>query len=255
MAFLEVRDLTIKFGGLIAVDHMNFNVDKGEIVSIIGPNGAGKTTVFNMLTGLYIPNNGSMIFEGQELKGKRPQDIVRLGIARTFQNIRIFNDMRVIENVLIGAQLDMKYNLLDTIFRTKKFKHEERKKTALVLDFLHRLNFDDKANMFASSLPYGDMRKLEILRAMATGAKFLLLDEPAAGMNPLESENLITFISDLAKESGYTILLIEHDMNVVMNVADRIYVLNYGKLIAEGKPEAIQANPAVIKAYLGGGIE
>lgn len=252
MAYLEVKGLSIHFGGLIAVDCMNFYVNKGEIVSIIGPNGAGKTTVFNMLTGLYLPSTGSMIFQGQELKGKRPQDIVKLGIARTFQNIRIFNDMRVIENVLVGAQLHMKYNLIDTIFRTKKLKNEERKKTAEVLDFLHQLNFEDKADMYANSLPYGDMRKLEILRAMATGAKFLLLDEPAAGMNPLETENLISFIYEIAKGRGYTILLIEHDMNVVMNVADRIYVLNYGKLIAEGKPDEIRTDPTVIKAYLGG---
>ncbi len=252
MAYLEVKGLSIHFGGLIAVDCMNFHVNKGEIVSIIGPNGAGKTTVFNMLTGLYLPSTGSMIFQGQELKGKRPQDIVKLGIARTFQNIRIFNDMRVIENVLVGAQLHMKYNLIDTIFRTKKLKNEERKKTAEVLDFLHQLNFEDKADMYANSLPYGDMRKLEILRAMATGAKFLLLDEPAAGMNPLETENLISFIYEIAKGRGYTILLIEHDMNVVMNVADRIYVLNYGKLIAEGKPDEIRTDPTVIKAYLGG---
>lgn len=254
MALLEVKDLTIQFGGLVAVDHMSFIVEEGEIISIIGPNGAGKTTVFNMLTGLYTPDSGSMVFMGNELKGKRPQDIVRLGMARTFQNIRIFNDMRVIENILIGSQLDMKYNLFDAIFRTKKFRTEERKKAAEAMDFLYRMNFEDKAHVFAGSLSYGDMRRLEILRAMATGAKILLLDEPAAGLNPLESETFTKFISKMAKDNGYTIILIEHDMNVVMNVADRIYVLNYGKLIAEGKPDDIRRNPAVVNAYLGGAI-
>ncbi len=252
MSFLEVKDLTIKFGGLIAVDHLSFNVNEGEVISIIGPNGAGKTTVFNMLTGLYTPSSGSMIFKGQNLIGMRPQDIVRLGIARTFQNIRIFNEMRVIENILIGSQLDMEYNLFDTIFRTKRFRLEESKKTAEVMDFLYRMKFEDKAHAFAGSLSYADMRRLEILRAMATGAKILLLDEPAAGMNPLESEIFIEFVSEIARDEGYTIILIEHDMNVVMNVADRIYVLNYGKLIAEGIPEEIRANPTVINAYLGG---
>lgn len=252
MALLEVKDLTIQFGGLVAVDHVNFQVDKGEIVSIIGPNGAGKTTIFNLLTGLYTPTAGRVIFEGEEIQGRRPQDIVKMGIARTFQNIKIFNELRVIENIMIGSHIRTNYNFFQAIFKTKKYHDEEREKCAAALEFLESMNFADKADMYAASLPYGDMRRLEILRAMASGAKLLLLDEPAAGMNPQESAELVQFISKIAKEDGFTVLLIEHDMNVVMNVADRIYVVDYGKKIAEGLPEEIRVNPDVIRAYLGG---
>ena len=252
MALLEVKDLTIQFGGLVAVDHVNFQVDKGEIVSIIGPNGAGKTTIFNLLTGLYTPTAGRVIFEGEEIQGRRPQDIVKMGIARTFQNIKIFNELRVIENIMIGSHIRTNYNFFQAIFKTKKYHDEEREKCAAALEFLESMNFADKADMYAASLPYGDMRRLEILRAMASGAKLLLLDEPAAGMNPQESAELVQFISKIAKEDGFTVLLIEHDMNVVMNVADRIYVVDYGKKIAEGLPEEIRVNPGVIRAYLGG---
>ena len=252
MALLDVKDLTIQFGGLVAVDHVNFHIDKGEIISIIGPNGAGKTTIFNLLTGLYTPTAGSITFEGQRIDGMRPQDIVKMGIARTFQNIKIFNDLRVIENIMIGSHVRTDYNFLQAIFKTKKYHDQEREKCAAALNFLKSMHFDDKANMYAASLPYGDMRRLEILRAMASGAKLLLLDEPAAGMNPQESAELVEFISKIAKEDGYTVLLIEHDMNVVMNVAERIYVVDYGKLIAEGVPEEIRTNPEVIRAYLGG---
>jgi branched-chain amino acid transport system ATP-binding protein len=253
MALLDVKNLTIQFGGLVAVDHVNFHIDQGEIISIIGPNGAGKTTTFNMLTGLYHPTEGTIQFEGREIIGKRPQDIVKMGIARTFQNIRLFTDLRVIENVMIGSQVHTNYNLFDAIFRSKRFRKEERERTAEALAFLKQMHFEDKSDLYAGSLPYGDMRRLEILRAMASGAKLLLLDEPAAGMNPHESEELVHFISKIVKEDGYTVLLIEHDMNVVMNVADRIYVLDYGKLIAEGSPDEIRSNPRVIEAYLGGG--
>lgn len=252
MALLEVKDLTIQFGGLVAVDHVNFQVDKGEIVSIIGPNGAGKTTIFNLLTGLYTPTAGRVIFEGEEIQGRRPQDIVKMGIARTFQNIKIFNELRVIENIMIGSHIRTNYNFFQAIFKTKKYHDEEREKCAAALEFLESMNFADKADMYAASLPYGDMRRLEILRAMASGAKLLLLDEPAAGMNPQESAELVQFISKIAKEDGFTVLLIEHDMNVVMNVAERIYVVDYGKKIAEGLPEEIRVNPDVIRAYLGG---
>lgn len=252
MALLDVKDLTIQFGGLVAVDHVDFHVEPGEIVCIIGPNGAGKTTVFNLLTGLYAPTAGTITFEGQEIQGNRPQDIVQRGIARTFQNIKIYNKLRVIENIMIGSHIRTNYNVFDALFRTKKFHEQEREKCAMAKEFLKSMNFDDKADTFAGSLPYGDMRRLEILRAMASGAKLLLLDEPAAGMNPQESAELVEFIGKIAKEDGFTILLIEHDMNVVMNVADRIYVLDYGKLIAQGLPEEVRTNPDVIRSYLGG---
>ncbi|KAA3384481.1 ABC transporter ATP-binding protein [Akkermansia muciniphila] len=252
MSLLDVKDLTIQFGGLVAVDHVNFHINEGEIISIIGPNGAGKTTIFNMLTGLYVPGEGTIEFEGQQIQGKRPQDIIKMGIARTFQNIKIFNDLRVIENIMIGSHVRTNYGFLDAIFKTKKYHREEREKCAAALEFLESMHFADKADMYAASLPYGDLRRLEILRAMASGAKLLLLDEPAAGMNPQESAELVEFISKIVKEDGYTVLLIEHDMNVVMNVADRIYVVDYGKLIAEGLPEEIRTNPDVIRAYLGG---
>ena len=251
LVLLEVDNLTIKFGGLVAVDNFSFKVDKGEIISIIGPNGAGKTTVFNIITGLYIPNSGTIKFEGKNIIGKKPQEILAAGIARTFQNIRIFQDLRVIENVLIGGHQKTNYNLFSAVFRTPKFRRIEAERTAEAIKFMQKLNFADKSDMYAGSLPYGDMRKLEIIRAMATEQKLLLLDEPAAGMNPHESLELVKFIKEI-RDMGYTILLIEHDMNVVMNLAERIYVLDYGKLIAEGKPEEIRKNPEVIRAYLGG---
>lgn len=252
MSLLEAKDLTIHFGGLVAVDHVSFHVEQGEIVSIIGPNGAGKTTVFNLLTGLYKPTDGTVIFDGQAIEGKRPQDIVRLGMARTFQNPKVFTKLRVIENIMVGSHIHTQYNVLDATFKTKKYREQEKERCAEALAFLDEMGFGDKADMYAGSLPYGDLRRLEIVRAMASGAKLLLLDEPAAGMNPQESAQLVEFIHRIAKKDGYTVILIEHDMNVVMNVADRIYVLDYGKLIAQGLPEEIRTNPDVIRAYLGG---
>ncbi len=252
MALLDVKNLSIHFGGLAAVDHVDFFVDQGEIVSLIGPNGAGKTTIFNLLTGLYTPSSGTIVFDGVKIENMRPQDIVRLGIARTFQNIKIYPNLRVVENIMIGSHIHTDYNLLDAVFRTRRFREQEKEKYQAAMDFLKSMDFDDKADMYAGSLPYGDMRRLEILRAMASGAKLLLLDEPAAGMNPQESADLVQFIGKIAKEDGFTILLIEHDMNVVMNVAERIYVFDYGKMIAQGLPEEIRTNPNVIRAYLGG---
>ena len=251
MGFLSAENITIQFGGLRAVDNVSFHVDQGEIVSLIGPNGAGKTTVFNMLTGVYQLTDGKINFLDARIDGKTPQEIVTRGISRTFQNLRLFPKMRVIENVLVGTHINTKYNFFQGLFRTPAFRREESEKTVKAIEILESIGLGKYVNSYAESLPYGEQRKVEIARAMATDAKLLLLDEPAAGMNPAESEELLRFIRHL-KEIGYTVLLIEHDMNVVMNISDRIYVLDHGKLIADGLPEEIANNEQVIHAYLGG---
>ena len=251
MAFLKVENITIRFGGLTAVDSVSFHVDQGEIVSLVGPNGAGKTTVFNMLTGVYQVTEGDMEFMGQKLLDKTPQEIVKLGISRTFQNLRLFPKLRVVENVLVGMHIHTHYNFFQGLFHTPAYRRQEAENIAKAVEILDSIGMGKHINDYAGSLPYGDQRKVEIARAMATDAKLLLLDEPAAGMNPAESETLLQFIRHL-KSIGYTVLLIEHDMNVVMNVSDRIYVLDHGKLIAEGLPDEIANNQAVIDAYLGG---
>jgi branched-chain amino acid transport system ATP-binding protein len=247
---LQVKDLSIQFGGLKAVDDVDFHVNKGEIVSIIGPNGAGKTTVFNMLTGVYVPTGGHIVFDGEEIQGKSPQAIVKAGMARTFQNIRLFCDMRVIQNVLLGMHTNTDYNFFDLVFRTKRFRESEQEKQQKAVDILRFLDLDRYLHDYPTNLPYGDQRKVEIARAIATDAKLILLDEPAAGMNPEESEELLSFIRSLASK-GFTIVLIEHDMNLVMNISDRIYVLDHGRKIAEGLPQDIATNKDVIIAYLG----
>ncbi|HIU87592.1 MAG TPA: ABC transporter ATP-binding protein [Candidatus Avilachnospira avistercoris] len=249
---LEVNGITKVFGGLTAVENVEFKVGQGEIVSIIGPNGAGKTTIFNMLTGVYKVNAGTIVFEGKEIQNKAPREIVKAGIARTFQNIRLFPTMRVIENVLVGEHININYNFLDLLFKTKKYKSEEKAAHERAISLLNELELGDEINNYAKNLPYGMQRKLEIARAIATNAKLVILDEPAAGMNPQESEELKNFILKL-RDRGITILLIEHDMNVVMDISDRIYVIDHGRKIAEGYPKDIATNERVITAYLGSG--
>lgn len=251
MAYLEAKGITKRFGGIVAVDQVSFEVEQGEIVSIIGPNGAGKTTIFNMLTGVYTIDEGEVIFEDKPIHNIKPQRIVEAGISRTFQNIRLFSDLRVVENVLVGTHIKTGYNLADSVFRTKRFRKAEDEKVYEAIQILRSIGLDGRRDDYAQNLPYGDQRKLEIARAIATGAKILLLDEPAAGMNPQESAELLVFIRSL-KKKGYTIIMIEHDMSVVMNISDRIYVIDHGKPIAKGLPEEIANNEKVIEAYLGG---
>jgi len=248
---LKIEGIKKSFGGILALDGVSLELNEGEIVSIIGPNGAGKTTVFNILTGVYTLDEGRIIFKGEEIQNKAPIHIVKSGISRTFQNIRLFNDLRVIENVLIGSHLNTKYGFFSGIFRTGKFKEEEDRETLRAIELLKAIGLDHRRDEYAANLPYGDQRKLEIARSLATGAKLILLDEPAAGMNPKESAELMEFIKKI-RTMGYTVLMIEHDMSVVMNISDKIYVIDHGKPIANGLPEEIAVNEEVIKAYLGG---
>ena len=250
MALLEVRGLTKKFRGLTAVEDLSCDVEEGKIISIIGPNGAGKTTVFNMLTGYYKVTSGKITFEGRDITNKPIETIFKAGISRTFQNLRLFPHMRVIENVMIGNHIHTRYSLLDLLFRTQKFRRTEKETTQNAIKVLKSIGLENEISSYAGNLPYGVQRKLEIARALVSGAKLVLMDEPAAGMNAAETDELLQFIQR-QNQKGYTILLIEHDMNIVMNISDWIFVLDYGKLIASGSPEDIAKNPAVIEAYLG----
>ena len=256
MTLLKVDNLTKNFGGLTAISHVDLEIKKNELVGLIGPNGAGKTTLFNLLTGVYVPSGGSITFNPNkaiyELGGKNTSQIGQMGIARTFQNIRLFKELSVLENVRIGMHSELGANLFQSFFRTKKYYHTEVEITEKALDLLKIFNMEDKAEEKASNLPYGDQRKLEIVRALGTNPKLLFLDEPAAGMNARESHELTELIQQIHNEFDLAIVLIEHDMKVIMNISERIYVLEYGKKIAEGTPQDIQRNQHVIQAYLGG---
>lgn len=251
MALLEVKNLTKKFGGLTAVSNFNLTLNKGEIVGLIGPNGAGKTTVFNLLTGVYQPTEGSIDLEGRSLLGLKPYQITERGMARTFQNIRLFKDLTVLDNVRIANHLRTKSTMLEAVLRLPRFLKEEEETTAKAMNILQMVKLDHRRDEIAKSLPYGEQRRLEIARALATGTKILFLDEPAAGMNPQETHDLMEFIGWIRDEFDLTIILIEHDMKLVMKVCERLLVLDYGAVIAEGLPEEIKNNKRVIEAYLG----
>jgi branched-chain amino acid transport system ATP-binding protein len=248
---LEVIDLGIDFGGLTAVNDFNLKVYNNEIVGLIGPNGAGKTTVFNMLTKVYQPSRGTIKFCGQDTAGMSVVEMNKAGIARTFQNIRLFSNMSVIDNVKIGMNNQITYNNIEAVLRLPKYREQEAKVTEEAMELLRIFGLDKDADLIAGNLPYGAQRRLEIARAMATKPKLLLLDEPAAGMNPQETADLMDMIRFVRDHFHIAILLIEHDMKLVMGICERISVLNYGMLLAEGTPAEIQANPQVIKAYLG----
>ncbi len=251
MSLMEITNLNKSFGGLSAVLDFNFQIDKHELVGLIGPNGAGKTTVFNLITGVYKPDSGNIIFDGQDITGLAPYTICARGLARTFQNIRLFNDLSVLDNVKIAAHKNVTYGLISTVLRTPGFFKGEKQIEEEALEYLEIFKLDNKRSELAKNLPYGEQRRLEIARAMATKPTLLILDEPAAGMNPQETRELMNLIEWIRQNFELTILLIEHDMSLVMGVCERIYVLDYGQIIAEGLPEEIRNNKEVIEAYLG----
>lgn len=251
MALLEVKNLSITFGGLKAVDNLNLEIEKGQLYGLIGPNGAGKTTVFNMLTGVYKPTSGYIKLDGEKIDGLSPIHINRKGIARTFQNIRLFGNMSILDNVKLGLNNKQKYTVIEGVLRLPRYFKEEKAMNERALELLKVFDLKNDANTLASNLPYGKQRKLEIARALATEPKLLLLDEPAAGMNPNETAELMDTIQLVRKKYNVTILLIEHDMKLVSGICEEIMVLNFGTELAHGKPEVVLNKPEVITAYLG----
>ena len=251
MALLEVKSLGISFGGLRAVDDFNLKIEKGQLYGLIGPNGAGKTTVFNMLTGVYKPTDGSIFLDGENITGKKTIDINKHGIARTFQNIRLFHQQSVIDNVKIGLHKEHTYSTLSGILRLPSYRKTEKIMNEKAMELLEVFDLQDEADILASNLPYGKQRKLEIARALATDPKLLLLDEPAAGMNPNETKELMETIRFVRDKFDMTVLLIEHDMKLVSGICEELTVLNFGQVLAQGKTSDVLNNPEVIKAYLG----
>lgn len=251
MALLDVKNLSISFGGLRAVDGFEMQIEKGELYGLIGPNGAGKTTVFNLLTGVYKPNEGIIKLDGEDITGKKTIEINKAGIARTFQNIRLFKQLSVMDNVKVGLHNHYKYSTLEGILRLPKYKKVEKAMDERAMEILKVFDLDGEADVLATNLPYGKQRKLEIARAMATEPKLLLLDEPAAGMNPNETGELMETIQFVREHFDMTILLIEHDMKLVSGICEELTVLNFGQVLAQGKTSDVLNNPEVISAYLG----